>query len=196
MPILGVIASSYYNNPAPVDNGAMFPLGMVQVGSGGVAYVDFTSIPSTYTHLQVRMIAKSQRANTYGSTVWAYFNGDYAPSTPTNYDFHLLSGDGSSASSAGYTNTTVGYGAYAGNAMGTNSTNIVSANIMDILDYKNTNKYKTVRTFLGEDTNGAGQIALFSSLWQNTAAITSIRVKVDSTYNFAQYSSIALYGIK
>jgi hypothetical protein len=88
------------------------------------------------------MICKSQRANNYGSTVWAYFNGDYAPSSPTNYNFHLLSGDGSTASSAAYLNTNVGYGAYAGNAMGTTATNVVSVNIMDILDYKNTNKNK------------------------------------------------------
>jgi hypothetical protein len=177
------------------DSGAMFPIAMVQVGSAGQAYVDFTSIPSTYTHLQVRMIAKSQRVNSYGSTVWAYFNGDYAPSNPTNYNFHSLSGDGASATSAAYTNTNVGYGAYAGGAMGTSATNNVTTSIIDILDYKNTSKNKTVRTLMGEDTNGAGQITLFSSLWQNTAAITSIRFYPDN-YNFAQYTSIALYGIK
>ena len=194
MPILfGTIASS--NQQARADTGVMFPLGMVQVGAAGAAYVDFTSIPSTYTHLQVRMICKSQRANNYGSTVWAYFNGDYAPSSPTNYNFHFLSGDGSTASSGAYANTNVGYGAYAGNAMGTTATNVPSVNIMDILDYKNTNKYKTVRTLFGEDRNGGGQVALYSSLWQNTTAISSIRFYPDNYY-FAQYTSIALYGIK
>ena len=187
-------ASDAVTTPAG-DTGVMYPIQMVSVGAAGAAYVDFTSIPSTYTHLQVRMTAKSQRANNYGSTVWAYFNGDYAPSSPTNYNFHFLSGDGSTASSGAYPNTNVGYGAYAGNAMGTTATNVVTVNIMDILDYKNTNKYKTVRTLFGEDRNGGGQVALYSSLWQNTAAITSIRFYPDN-YNFAQYTSIALYGIK
>ena len=178
------------------DLGVMFPLGMHQVGSAGVAYVDFTSIPSTYTHLQIRMIAKSQRVNTYGSTVWAYFNGDYAPSSPTNYVFHFLTGDGATASAGAYPNTNVNYSVVAGQAMGTNSTNIATVSVLDILDYKNTSKYKTARTIYGEDTNGAGEMTIASGVWLNTAAITSIRVQVDNSYNFAQYSSIALYGIK
>jgi hypothetical protein len=178
------------------DLGAMFPIGMAQVGSAGVAYVDFTSIPSTYTHLQIRILAKSQRANAYGSTIWIYFNGDYAPTIPSSYNFHFMGADGSSTSAAYYSNNTATtYGIVGGGAMGTTATNVASASIIDIHDYKNTSKYKTVRTLWGEDNNSLGNISIYSGLWQNTAAVTSIRVYADN-YTFAQFSSIALYGIK
>lgn len=66
---------------------------------------------------------------------------------------------------------------------------------MDVLDYKNTNKYKTSRFLSGYDANGSGVIMLNSELWMSTAAITSITI--DNTgSNFAQYSSFALYGVR
>jgi len=63
MPILGITASQITGRLSAPDTGAMFPLGMVQVGSGGSATISFTSIPSTYKHLQIRGIAR----NTSGS---------------------------------------------------------------------------------------------------------------------------------
>ena len=68
--------------------------------------------------------------------------------------------------------------------------------VIDILDYANGNKYKTIRTIGGYDINGGGQEGLFSNLWKNTNAITDITIKVVGGSNFAQYSSFALYGIK
>jgi hypothetical protein len=68
---------------------------------------------------------------------------------------------------------------------------------MDILDYANTNKYKTVRTLSGYDLNNAtyGALRSYSGLWMNTNAITSIKFYADGV-NLAQYSQFALYGIK
>ena len=72
-----------------------------------------------------------------------------------------------------------------------------SAHIIDILDYTNTNKYKTVRNLGGFDTNSAqyGYISLGSVSWRNTNAITSISFTLDGN-NFTQYTQFALYGIK
>jgi hypothetical protein len=67
--------------------------------------------------------------------------------------------------------------------------------ILDILDYKDTNKYKTARSLDGSDANGSGEISLRSGSWRNTAAITSITLTPTGT-GIAQYSSFALYGIK
>jgi hypothetical protein len=52
-----------------------------------------------------------------------------------------------------------------------------------------------MRGLVGNDFNGSGEIQLSSSLWQNTNAITSIKI-YGSDQNFGQYSQIALYGIK
>jgi hypothetical protein len=184
MPILGIVASSNYQRVAP-DTGAMFPLGMVQVGSAGVANVTFSSIPATYTHLQVRYMAFGQ------SSTAQYFrlNGD----TGSNYARHLLVGSGSSAA------------AYAGTSVtelwpnaGLNTSSFPTVGVVDILDYKNTSKYKTTRTLGGVDNNGGAtnnEISLSSGLWMNANAVTSITF-FPLSGNYTQYSQFALYGIK
>jgi len=72
--------------------------------------------------------------------------------------------------------------------------NIRGGFIVDILDYANTNKYKTVRSLNGNDANGSGSMNLSSNVWLSTAAITSLTLS--SSSDFRQYSSFALYGIK
>ena len=66
--------------------------------------------------------------------------------------------------------------------------------IIDILDYANTSKYKTVRIALGSDRNGSGEVGLFSGLWQSTAAVTTIAINCGQ--NYTTTSQFALYGIK
>jgi hypothetical protein len=77
----------------------------------------------------------------------------------------------------------------------TADTNIFGTAVFDLLDYTNTSKYKTTRSLTGHDKNGSGLIVLYSGLWLNTAAVTSITV-LPNTGNFNQYTSAALYGIK
>jgi len=73
--------------------------------------------------------------------------------------------------------------------------NIYNGLVIDVLEYGNTNTYKTLRGLGGEDANGSGYISLNSGNWRSTAAITAIKIYPD-TGNFKQYSSFALYGIK
>jgi len=153
----------------------------VSVGSGGQAYAEFTVIPSTYKHLQVRV---SQKAASAGDLVFK-FNG----STGNDYSRHYLGGDGSSAFSGGSTSQADGYVGY--NPSGT----YFQGAIVDILDYTDTNKYTTVRSLLGTDANGSGAIYLTSSLYLQTTAITSIKF-THGAGNFSQYSHFALYGVK
>jgi predicted patatin/cPLA2 family phospholipase len=70
------------------------------------------------------------------------------------------------------------------------------AGVIDILDYADTNKFKTTRTLNGVSSNASSAIDyifLVSGLWRSTSAITSITLTGN---NFAQYSHFALYGIK
>ncbi len=156
--------------------------------SSSQATVSFTSIPATFKHLQLRVSA--QAADSGGAfNIKARFNSD----TGNNYALHRLIGDGSSPTSAGVAST--GY-ARLGVLGSSDFTNVFAANVVDILDYTNTNKYTTTRSLGGYDKNGAtGFVMYHSSLWMNTAAITSIELTTD-TGNLAQYSSFALYGIK
>ena len=154
----------------------------VTVGSGGASDVTFSSIPGTYSHLQLRGIVRST-TDTY---VAITFNGV----TGTSYAEHNLSGDGSSAGAQAYSSRA--------NTFISNpptGANLFEAFVIDILDYANTNKYKTTRALNGADTNGAGSINLSSGLFMDTTAITSIKIAMN-TGTLAQYSHFALYGIK
>ena len=172
--------------------GSFESISTVTVGSGGSSNVEFTSISSDYAHLQIRGIAKWSDTSDDRQLMQVQFNSD----TGSNYSRHLLGGNGSSAYVDGVASTTARAGA---RLISSNASyaNMFTAYIIDILDYTNTNKYTTVRTLGGFDTNGGSfqEIVLGSFLWQNTAAITTIKL-LPGSVNFAQYSQFALYGIK
>jgi len=164
----------------------------VTVGSGGSGSISFTSIPGTYAHLQIRYIADDNRSGVTVNSVGGYFNAD---NTASNYYWHHLDGDGSSASAGANTGIS-GLALNFGFSTGANaSANIFGVSVVDILDYANTNKYTTMRLLTGADLNGSGTVRFGSGLWKNTAAVTDITIlPVSST--FQQYSHFALYGIK
>jgi hypothetical protein len=150
-------------------------------GTGSSAIIEFTSIPSTFKHLQLRAVV-----NTTGGGCTITFNND----TGNNYARHYLFGNGSTVTAGGQA-TQSNADIVAQSA----TTNIAAANIIDILDYANTNKYKTNRTLAGVDQNGSGYVVFQSGSWRNTAAITSITILTNAV-NYTQYSHFALYGIK
>jgi len=185
MPILGIIASSKLTAvPSSYES-----IATVTVGSGGSASISFTSIPSTYTHLQVRGIARSNRSSATQDWYELTFN-----STSTGYSAHDLGGDGSSAFAAATTNAT--YIELSKCATSTSGTNVFSAIVIDVLDYGNTNKYKTVRSLGGLDMNGSGTIAFDSGNWRDTSAINTLTIDAGNGTGFLQYTQFALYGIK
>jgi len=161
----------------------------VTVGGGGAANIEFTSIPSTYTHLQIRGIARSNDANNYAQNLNIQFNSD----TASNYSRHGIEGDGGSASSFNQLTTFTVVGVVTGNSQ---TASTFSSSIIDILDYANTNKFKTTRGLTGNDVNGTtGSVVFQSGNWRSTNAITSIKL-YSAVGNFVQYSSFALYGVK
>lgn len=150
--------------------------------SAAQSSVQFNNIPGTYTHLQLRGF------NVSGSAIASLsirFNSD----TGSNYARHNLEGTGSSAIAEASPNDTIIRAAYTG---GTSNPSVF---VMDILDYANTNKFKTTRSLSGIDQNGSGYVNLWSGLWRSTNAITNIDVfHGNSTFNAD--SSFTLYGIK
>jgi len=187
MPILGILASQISGHLfAP--SGAYDSIATTTVGAGGVASVTFSSIPSTYTHLQIRGIARSTAA-AGPRAVYLRFNSD----TGNNYASHRLEGDGSSASAGAFTSET--YIRIYDNPAANQTASVFSSVVLDILDYANTSKNKTARFLNGFDANGSGYIGFQSGLWINTTAVTSITFTLEAG-DFAQYSQFALYGVK
>jgi hypothetical protein len=171
-PVLGIIASSNQQGRGGEPVGSYDALASIIVPSGGLASITFAGIPTGYQHLQVRM------SNTVGATI--RFNGD---TTGSNYRYHVLFGNGSSAGSGTDPNN-----AYSP-ADGTNGT---ATEILDILDYANTSKNKTLRGLGGWEGNGSGTVWLVSNLWMSTAAINSFVL----TASFPANSRFSLYGVK
>jgi hypothetical protein len=181
-------------NAAFVDLGDYESISTVTVGSGGSSTITFSSIPSTYKHLQIRGISKQSATTTGFPNIGLYFNAD---TTFTNYRSHYINANGS-ALGAGEVQA-AGYYAYSFNTITSNAgyANMFGASVTDILDYANTNKNKTIRTLGGQDANGSGEVVFTSGLWMNSStAVNAITLVLPGGGNFTQHSSFALYGIK
>jgi hypothetical protein len=190
MPVLGIVASQISGHLfAP--SGAYDSIATVTLGTAASS-VTFSSIPSTYTHLQVRVFARSARAD-WGDTLQVRVNGD----TGANYYGHYLLGNGA-ATFAGSYGATTGL-LYCGTvSAGSAPVGTFGGPIIDILDYTSANKNKVFRVLHGADNNSSnGAVGFLSAAWNNSStAINSLVFSVDSASNFAQYTSFALYGIK
>jgi hypothetical protein len=164
----------------------------VTVGAGGASSIEFTSIPATYQHLQVRGIIGDSGDTTIRTLVARLGNGSL--DTGSNYRTHYLVGNGSSASA----------GSALTNAMELENTvvgttaNTFGAFVIDILDYANASKNTTIRVLHGADINTSGKVVVASGLWLSTSAVDTLAVGTRSAFagTIKQHSTAALYGIK
>jgi hypothetical protein len=185
MPILGVIASSLTGN---LVTNSYDSIQTITVGAGGTTSAEFTSIPQTYKHLQIRYTAKSNRAITIES-ISLMFNA-----TGSNqYTGHNMATNGGGGVTAGYeSGQNSGLSSY---ITGTSANaSIFGVGYIDIYDYTSS-KNKTVRSFGGADLNGSGNVTIASCLWNNTSAINAIKFLNGGT-GWSQFTSFALYGVK
>lgn len=161
------------------------PIATTTLGSNGT--ITFSSIPNTYTDL--RLIINGGIAN-YGWNIrWRYNNDNSAI-----YSYTSLYGESSSA----YSNRVTGDTKFAttpGIGSGNNSLSIIS--LIDILNYANTNVFKSTLSRTGEvPTMTYGVVGLYRS----TAAINSIFIYCgasdDGVANLYAGTTATLYGIK
>jgi hypothetical protein len=196
--MLGLWWARLLNNIAAIFSGA---------GGGGGSFesiatttlstttstINFTGIANTYQHLQVRFIARDASTNTADASI-LFRLGNGTADTGSNYAYHYLEGTGAVASATGAaTQTSIILPAAI--TEGGVTASVFGVGIIDIHDYASTSKYKTVRSFQGNDRNGSGRIILSSGLWQSTSAVDYVRITKSGT-GFAAGSTFALYGIK
>jgi hypothetical protein len=188
MPMLGIMASAISGKLSSYDS-----ISTVTVGSGGQATIDFTSIPQTYTHLQLRIMCRTAAGATNDGILMRCGTGGTLDTTSTLYG-HFLKGDGASATGGSRSSTNIEIIETTGN---TATSGIFGVAIIDLLDYTNTNKNKTFRSLTGNEQNTTtGELRLMSgSYGATTAAIDTLRF-YSAFANIMQYSSFALYGIK
>ena len=149
----------------------------VTVGSGGAASIDFTSIPSTYTDLAIKISCATGTQN----DLVMQFNG-----SGSGYTWRLLEGNGSSAAS--YSGSTGRIG------LVTQSSTVFSSADVYIPNYAGSNNKSYTADCVSENNGTTAYADLTAGLWSNTAAITSIVLSCAG--NFNQYSTAYLYGVK
>jgi hypothetical protein len=151
--------------------------------------VTFSAIPSTYKHLELRMVTRSD----YGSDqnyIRVRVNGD----SSGNYSQHFLQGTGSAVGSTGYGSQSY---IYAGNhSANTATTNSFGSSILHLADYASTAKYKTARIIAGHYSGSSQNVYLLSGAWQNTASVNALEItNLLGSANFVAGSRFSLYGI-
>lgn len=153
------------------------------VGSGGASSITFSSIPSTFTDLLVKISTK---------TGFDWLLCEFNNSGGTAYDQIYVSGNGSTTGSGTQNDKPAAYATITGQNV---TANTFGSAELYIPNYAGS-KFKSI---LGDGISEANQTAAYvylaSSIWENTAAITQIKLTKSDAGNFDQYSTAYLYGI-
>jgi hypothetical protein len=150
-----------------------------------VTFSNLGNYSSTYKHLQIRAVSKSNHAATW-EVGRISLNGDFAG----NYSSHQVYGTGSSVGSNGEANGSSGYFS----TSGANTSNDFGAAVIDLLDPYSTTKNKTFRQLSG--SIAASEIRLSGAAWRNTTGITSITIWTFGGTAWLTGSRFSIYGIR
>jgi hypothetical protein len=158
--------------------------------TGSVASIDFTSIPSTYTDLVLKISARGAQADV-SHALTIRFN-----SATSNYSSKELVGSGSSVGTASRTN--LGSAMYVGNIDGSSATSNTFSNTEIYIPNYAGSSYKSVSVDNVSENNGTEAYAtLLAGLWSDTSAITSVSIVPLAAHgNLVQYTTAYLYGVK
>lgn len=149
------------------------------------ATITFSSIPSTYEHLQLRIY--SQLDNAALRSMRLRFNND---SGASSYRWHTLNGNNTTVTASGSVATSeIQF------ASVNRNTQSYSGILIDIFDYASPNKNTTVKSIFGNDSNGVGYIGINGGVWLNTSQVNRIDF-ITSANSYDTGSVIALYGLK
>ena len=168
-------------------NPTMTLIASVTVGSGGAATIDFSSIPSTYTDLCVKLSARSTSSTT---TVYSYLilNNN----TSNSYAYRRIDGNGSGVVSSSGTSSVGAYTTVTDNA--TSTSNTFSNSELYFPNYAGTTN-KSISVDSVTENNGSVANA---TMWAASAAITTAINEITlvcADGNYTQYSTAYLYGI-
>ena len=157
----------------------------VTVGSGGAANIEFTSIPGTYTDLNVVLSARSNR-NSYQDYVKVTFNS--ATANRTNRTLIADAGTVVSENSSTMRFARVSAATATASTFGNCS--------LYIPNYTSSNNKSSSADGVSENNSSSSILTLDANLWSDSSAITSIQISPGDGTLFVEYSSATLYGIK
>jgi len=156
------------------------------VGSGGASNITFSSIPSTYTDLCLKLSVRSNRSASEDGL-------GIAPNVATSgYTYRILSGNGSNASSVATAYEQIWAARVQGN---TTTSNTFTSSEFYFPNYAGSNYKSASAEFITENNATEAYAYMSALLWSNTAAITSISLSAGA-YSWLTYSTAYLYGVK
>ena len=156
------------------------------------ASVEFSGIPATYEHLQLRFSARStDGSGTYTSVNLQFGTGGGAVDTGTNYARHYMYGNNTTETGGGNTGINQIWMGAIDNADANAAQ--YAAQLVDILDYASAVKNTTVQGVNG--TLGSPEVRFNSGLWDATGAVDRIKL-APYAGSFGRGSEFTLYGMK
>lgn len=162
----------------------------VTVGSGGASSIDFTSIPSTYTDLVMKISARTDYAST-GEPIYMALNGN-----TSNNSYRQLQGTGSGTGSYSGSGS-AGNTAIADASSATSTANTFGNSEIYIPNYAGSTAKSASGDAVSENNATAARADLYALLNTGTAAINQLTIYPSNTGGkFVQYSTATLYGIK
>ena len=161
----------------------------VTVGSGGAANIEFTSIPSTYTDLQLVYSFRDTRPAEIAWQTDLTFNNVGG----TSYAVMVLRGQGTSASSFSVSSQSSDIYNLAVSALSTSNT--FNNGSIYIPNYTSSNNKSYSTDTVTENNATTAYATLMAGLFSNSSAISSIKIAANGIYSFVQYSTAYLYGI-
>ena len=159
----------------------------IEVGAGGAASIEFTSIPQDGVDL---VCVFSTRSDTTGSAevIYTQLNSD----TGANYAYVALRGNGSSASSFGGSSQNQLFIGYQPKSSDTAST---FTNTEIYVSNYTSSSAKSVASNSADENNGTEAFqTLTANTYSTSSPVTTLKVYPLSG-NFVQYSSASLYKI-
>jgi hypothetical protein len=187
MPILGIVASQISGHLDTFTSTGSYDA-IASLNTNGGTEVSFVGIPAGYKHLQLRIY---WNAGTTAADLQMKLNA----SAPTQA--HMLYGNGSTAANASSDYDSNGWYIDIGN-FNNSYPNYPTSAIVDIFDYSDSNKYKTVRALSGTEYNSGdtkGRVGLKSAFWSTTSPVTSITFR-QSGGSYGSATNFALYGVR
>ena len=162
-----------------------------------VSSVEFTSIPSTYEHLELNASTESDGLLYYESLYVQLGTGGGAADTGTNYSntqiwsYYNSIGGGNSTGNNGY------YGIFATEVK--SGTQRYGTGRCIIMDYANANKNCSSFADMGGAyyNTSSNYTEIIGSVWDNTGAVDRIKIlPYTGSQNLVRGSTFSLYGIK
>lgn len=189
---LGVASTT--TAPAVVTSNNYASIASYVFPSSSLNTIMFSSIPQNYKHLQLRIIARSTRTFSGNAldVLSMRVNGDYQTAS------HYLFGNSASVGSNYQPGWNAGLIVSASSSTLATNANVFSPVVIDIYNYSNTTMYKTARSTFGIEANLAYSDAAYEGIggmmFPQLYPVSTIQIDC-SNANFAQNTTVALYGI-